>query len=94
MRTAVRALLGAVVLAALVLLFVFPVRTLIDQGRQISATEHQLLVLDHENAVLSRRASALEQPSTVERIAREQYGMVMPGQRSYAVAASPATPSG
>ncbi|HLH46176.1 MAG TPA: septum formation initiator family protein [Acidimicrobiales bacterium] len=85
MRIAVRLLLGAVVVVGILFLFVFPTRTLLEQDRQISVTQRQISLLQRENGVLSRRAAALDNPSAVERIAREQYGLVRPGQKEYIV---------
>ena len=85
MRRAVRILLVLVGLGGLVFLFVLPGRTWLQQGRAMSATEHKLSVLNAENAALSRQAAQLQNPAYVAQIARQQYGLVLPGQQAYAV---------
>ncbi len=67
------------------LLFVFPARTLLDQRHQISATESHIAALRSENASLAARAKSLTDPAEVERIAHQDYGLVMPGQKAYTI---------
>ncbi len=85
MRRAVRILLVVVGVAALVFLFVLPGRTYIQQRRTMARAEHRLAVLNAENAALTRRASQLQNPSYVEQIARQQYGLVKPGEQAYGI---------
>jgi cell division protein FtsL len=84
-RHAARALLVLVAATGVLLLFVFPARTLLDQNRQIATTETQISALTRENAQLSARTKSLADPATVEQIAHEQYGLVMPGQNAYTI---------
>jgi cell division protein FtsB len=93
-RRTVRLLLLAVAAVGVLLLFVDPARTLLQQDRQISTTERQIAVLQRENAVLRARAAALRDPAQVEQLARSAFGMVMPGQKAFAVESpGSATPS-
>jgi cell division protein FtsB len=85
MRRAVRLLIVAVVGMALVLLFVLPGRTMLAQHHSLSVAERQLTALNVENAKLRQEAKALQSTADIERIAREDYGLVMPGQQAYAV---------
>jgi cell division protein FtsL len=88
-RRTVWLLLAAVTAVGILILFVFPTRTLLEQNREIASTQSEITALDHENAVLRARAAALEDPAQVARIARQQYGLVMPGQKAYAIVAAP-----
>jgi cell division protein FtsB len=91
MRRAVRILLVTLVVGGLVLLFVLPGRTWLAQ-RSASRQDHQrLAVLNRENAELARRAALLQNPAYVEQIARSEYGLVLPGQRSYGILPPTAT---
>ena len=85
MRRAVRVLLGLVTLAAVLFLFVFPVRTLIDQRDQMSVAEHRIKGLAAENAQLSKEAAALQTNSYIEQLARDQYGLALPGDHVYEI---------
>jgi cell division protein FtsB len=85
MRRAVWALLAVVGIAALLFLFVLPGRTWLAQGHAMSAAEHRQAVLSAENAALSKEISALQQPSYIEQLARSELGLVMPGEKAYAV---------
>jgi cell division protein FtsB len=83
MRTAVRALLVAVVVGGILFLFVLPARTWLEQGKAISTARHQAQVLSQENQVLTKRSSQLQSSGYVEQIARQEYGLIMPGEQAY-----------
>ncbi len=84
--------LGAVVLLGVLLLTVFPTRTYLDQRSSIAASKSELAELDAELAELDARVAALDSPEEVEMLAREQFGMVRPGEESYVVLPAPAPP--
>jgi cell division protein FtsB len=85
LRRAVRLLIAAVLVGGVVFLFVLPGRTWLQQRAAMNQAAHRLQVLQAENAVLARRAAQLQDPAYIERIAREQYGLVMPGQQAYGI---------
>jgi len=85
MRRAVRALLVAVSVGGVLFLFVLPGRTWIEQSRSTSQAEHRLQILSAENAALSTRIGQLHDPTYIKQVAREQYGLVMPGERAYGI---------
>jgi cell division protein FtsB len=91
MRRAVRTLLVVVALGGLLFLFVLPGRTWLQQRSAMSIAERRLQVLDQENQALARRSAQLQNPAYVERIAREQYGLVLPNQKVYGVLPPTAT---
>jgi cell division protein FtsB len=64
---------------------IFPFRQLIAQQRQVDNTREKLGVLVEENAALEDQVAALQTEPEVERLAREQYGLVNPGETPYAV---------
>jgi cell division protein FtsB len=88
-RWAVKLLLGAVGLAAVVLLFLLPVHTLLYQHDQTNAAKARLKGLSQENQQLARQAALLQNPGEIQRIARSQYGLVLPGQRAYGIVPPP-----
>ena len=77
----------AVTLVLLILLFVgvFPTRTWMKQQQSISKAEEQLRVLEEQNVLLEERIAALHDDAEIERLAREQYNLVRPGEEAYAV---------
>jgi cell division protein FtsB len=91
MRRAVRALLVAVVVGGIVFLFVLPGRTWLEQGRAISKAQSQVSALAQENQTLTKRAADLQSTSYVERLARQEYGLVMPGEKAYGILIPAAT---
>ncbi|MEA2002376.1 MAG: septum formation initiator family protein [Actinomycetota bacterium] len=70
---------------AIVLAGVFPFRQLIAQERLVDNTRAKLDALIVENAAIQGQIDAAQSPTELERIAREQYGMVRPGETSYIV---------
>ena len=49
-------------------------------------------MLQRENELLEQRITVLKTDAEVERIAREQYNLVRPGEEAYAVLPAPAPP--
>ncbi len=84
--------LGGVALVALLFLAVFPTRTYLAQRRDLAATERRLAVLSGENKELAERVERLNTDAEIERLAREQYNLVRPGEEAYAIL-PPAAPS-
>lgn len=80
-----RILLVVVGVGALVFLFVLPGRTWLQQRQAMSSAAHRLAVLNAENAALTRRAAQLQDPSYVQQIARQQYGLINPGEQAYGI---------
>jgi cell division protein FtsB len=76
---------GAVLVASLVLLTSFPISGLLSQRSAISGTAQEITTLQNQNAALASQASALANPSTVNNLARHDYGFVRNGQRAYNV---------
>lgn len=79
--------LAVVLLGALALTVsgILPFRQLVSQQRQIERTQDQLTALEQENQTLSEDIEMLGTDAEIERIAREQYGLVMPGEVAYVV---------
>jgi cell division protein FtsB len=73
------------VVLAIVLAGVFPFRQLIAQERLVENTQAKLDALVVENEGLQTEIDAVASRTELERIAREQYGMVRPGETSYVV---------
>ena len=91
LRKAVWPLLGSVVLVGVLFIGVFPTRTYLAQRASISRAEEQLAVLGEQNAALEARARELQRDAEIERLAREQYNLVKPGEEAYAVLPPPAS---
>jgi cell division protein FtsB len=64
---------------------VFPARTYLDQHRQRQEVLAQIKSTDARNQSLERRIRALHTDAEVERMAREQYNLVRPGEEAYAI---------
>lgn len=80
-------LVGVVLLVALTVTMagIFPFRQMIAQERQVDQTQARLDELVAANGLLEDEIAALESPAEVERLAREQYGLVRPGETAYSL---------
>jgi cell division protein FtsB len=83
MRATPRAsiLLFAVFLA--VVFAVAPMRAYMHQRAELSDLQRQADLLEEQNTALERRIADLNDPATLERLARECLGMVEPGEIAF-----------
>lgn len=79
---------GFLALSALVLLVVaalglLPYRQVLARERAVDLSQQQLDALVEENLRLEQLVAILQTDAEVERLAREQFGLVMPGEVGY-----------
>ena len=95
-----RRLIGAGLVAiGMLFLAVFPARTYLDQRHQRQQVTAEIRATDATNKKLEQRVKSLNTDAEIERLAREQYNLVRPGEEAYAIlpsrqpppAANPAT---
>ena len=89
MKRAAWPLMVSVVVVGLLFLAVFPTRTYIGQRRDLRQTAERVEVLQAENKRLEARVARLNTDEEIERLAREQYSLVRPGEEAYAILPSP-----
>ena len=77
------------VAVALVFSNVFPFRQILAQEELVDQKQQTLAVLKEENARLSQAADYLQTDQGVEKIARQDFGYVRPGEVAYVVVAPP-----
>jgi cell division protein FtsB len=92
MRLTVKFGLAVLVLCGPAYLFLFPARTYLAQKQDIAGQEQTIAVLKAENTKLAAESAALQNGSTIARIARAEYGLVEPGQQAFMVLPSPDRP--
>ena len=56
---------------------------------EVAVAEDRLAAIEEENRLLEARIAALHTPEEVERLAREQFGLVRPGEIGYVVLVPP-----
>ena len=71
---------------------VFPTRAVLDQRAEVREAEQRLSVLRGQNGEMAEQLAKLDTPEEVERIAREQYNLVRPGEEAYSVLPAPLPP--
>ena len=85
-------LLGSMVALGGLLVGVFPTRAILDQRSALADAEGRLAVVEARNEELEDRVEALGTEAEIERIAREQYNLVFPGEEAYGLLPAPPTP--
>ena len=88
-RRLVWPLLALLTVFGLLYIGVFPVRTYLAQRASLGRAQQQLTVLQQQNAALAQRVNDLNSDTEVEKLAREYYNLVRPGEESYNVLPSP-----
>src|SRR5215207_3020533 len=76
---------------ALLFVFVFPARTLLAQRQQTDKQRTTLELLQEQSRRLEEESRRLQSDAEIERMAREQYGFVYPGERPYVIVPPPTT---
>ncbi len=72
-------------IVALLFVFVFPARTLLAQRQQTDKERKTVELLHEQSRKLAEQSRRLQDNAEVERMAREQYGFVYPGEHPYVV---------
>jgi hypothetical protein len=92
-RTRVARLLGygvgGAALCGVLAFAVFPTSTYLEQRSDTSEAEERLAVLHDQNEAYEARIERLQTVEEIERLAREQYNLVFPGEEAYAVLPAP-----
>jgi len=91
-RRAAWPILFTIVLAGVLLLGVFPTRTYIQKRQDVTESEVRLQQLNEANDTAQNHVEALQSDAEIERIAREQYNLVKPGEETYHVLPPPKDP--
>ena len=77
---------AAVLSSVIILLAVFavaPARAYLEQRSQLHELQQQTDTMQRQNLALERRIADLNDPDTLERLARECLGMVKPGEIAF-----------
>jgi cell division protein FtsB len=84
-RTVIFTIMIGLALVGFLFAFVYPTRTYLHQRGQIQSAEERLDLIQRETEELQRDTERLKGDAEVERIAREQYGLVRPGETPYVI---------
>lgn len=89
MKRAAWPLMVSLIVVGILFLAVFPTRTYVGQRGDLDATAERVEVLRRENERLAQRVGRLNTDEEIERLAREQYSLVRPGEEAYAILPAP-----
>ena len=83
---------ASLAVVAILFVFVFPTRSYLAQRGQVERrAQHDVRRAAASRTTSSQReAKQLQTPAEIERMAREQFNMVYPGEQAYNVGRSPA----
>jgi cell division protein FtsB len=70
---------------AVLFIAVFPARTYLDQHHRRQEVQARIKATEAKNRALQKRIDTLHTDAEVERLAREQYNLVRPGEEAYAI---------
>jgi cell division protein FtsB len=84
-RFTARGAILAIIVTALLLYLVVPLRTYMAQRDHLGQLERQTRVLEQQNGLLQLRIQQLHDPAYLERIARQCLGMAKPGEIVFVV---------
>jgi cell division protein FtsL len=88
-RRLLRITLASVTIVGALFIGVYPTRTYFAQHSALQKAQHQLDVLQTENAKLDQQAADLNTDSRIETLARENYNLVRPGEEAFAILPAP-----
>lgn len=80
-----KVVLYAALIGLLLASYVTPLQQISSGRARVAELGAQVGQLEADNAAQNRRIEELNTPEGVERVARERYGMVRPGERVYIV---------
>ena len=83
---------AAVLTVGVLFVAVFPTRTWLAQRQELVATGQKVAVLSAQNAEMAARVKRLNTDTEIERLARQDYNLVRPGEEAYAILPSPRAP--
>jgi cell division protein FtsB len=84
-RVTGRALALLVVVGALLVAAMYPLRAYLAERSRISDLQGQVTQLERQNAEYDRQIAQLHDPAYLERLARECLGMIKPGEIGFVV---------
>jgi cell division protein FtsB len=91
-RRALWILLTSLTVVGVLFIGVYPTRTYFAQRASLQRAQRQMDVLQTQNGQLADEASQLNTDSEIERLAREQYNLVRPGEQAFAILPAPPAP--
>ncbi len=84
-RIVLTTVLGGLAVIGVLFVFVYPTSTFLQQRAELNTGEQRIAKLDTQTKLLQAQNKLLQGDAEVERIAREQYGLVRPGETPYVI---------
>lgn len=84
-----RLAVASLVLIGALFLFVFPTSAVLHQRGQLKEAEQRLSVLKDQSERLDQQNRRVQSDHEIERLARDRFNMVLPGEQAWAVVPAP-----
>jgi len=84
-----RLAVASLVLVGALFVFVFPTSALLHQRGQLNEAEERLTTLKDQSDRLSKQTKQMRSDHEIERLARDRFNMVKPGEQAWAVVPAP-----
>ena len=91
-RRALAGLVATVLLIGVLLFGVFPTKQWLQQRRDTAAAEAELAEVKAEREKIRKEQALLQTPEEIERRAKEDFGMVNPGEEAFNILPAPTDP--
>ncbi len=86
-----RLAVASLVLIGALFLFVFPTSAVRHQRGQLNDAEERLSILKEQNEKLAAQSKRVLSDDEIERLARDRFNMVRPGEQAWAIVPGPTT---
>ena len=80
-----KVILYAAFIGLLLASYVSPLQDIVENRSRIASLRADIEEVERENAAKERAVEELQTPEGVERVARDRYGMIKPGEKVYMV---------
>ena len=84
-RTLIGCVLVLLTVIAIMFIYVYPIRAYYAEKNEQRIEQHKLDILKEANARMRQERANLSKDSEIEKIAREEYHLVKPGEDAYLV---------
>lgn len=84
-KTMIGCVLAVVAFVATMFIYVYPIRSYYSQRQEEQVEKKRLVILQNANKEMKEQRKRLLSDEEIERIAREQYHLIKPGEEAYIV---------
>ena len=84
-RIIIACVLILLTVVAIMFIYVYPIRAYYAETSKLKTEQHKLQILKEANVKMKKERTNLSKDSEIEKLAREQYHLIKPGEDAYIV---------